>query len=153
MPERRQVLLFLAAASGTALAAGNIQQTDSPSEKVLGIGGVFFRATDPKALALWYRDHLGISLTPADYATQPWQQEAGPTIFAPFPRNTDYFGASTQMFMINFRVRDLEKMTAQLRAQGIAVTIDPQTYPNGSRFARLHDPDGNPIELWQPKGL
>ena len=118
-------------------------------EKVLGIGGLFFRATDPTALGRWYLEHLGIALTPGDYASLPWQTEAGTTVFAPFPRDTTYFGADTQSWMVNFRVRDLRKMAAQLESQGIPVKIDPETYPNG-RFARLHDPEGNPIELWQP---
>ena len=119
-------------------------------EKVLGIGGLFFRATDAKALARWYRDHLGIALTPSDKDALPWHTEAGTTVFAPFPRDSDYFGATTQVWMVNFRVRDLDKMVAQLESKGVAVKVDPEAYPYG-RFARLHDPEGNPIELWQPK--
>ena len=87
---------------------------------------------------------------PGDYDTPPWQQEAGLTVFAPFPANTEYFGQPEQVWMVNFRVRDLAAMAAQLRAAGIEVTIDPQDFPNG-RFARLHDPESNPIELWQPR--
>ena len=75
---------------------------------------------------------------------------AGFTVFAPFPNDTKYFGRPEQQFMINFRVRSLDAMVAQLRKAGITVTVDPQAYPNG-RFARLHDPEGNPIELWEPK--
>ena len=118
-------------------------------EKVTGIGGFFFRAKDPKALGLWYQQHLGVSLVPTSYEESPWQQEAGPTAFAAFPETTKYFGDPNKSWMLNFRVRDLDKMAAQLQAAGIAVKIDPQSYPNG-RFARVHDPDGNPIELWQP---
>jgi glyoxylase I family protein len=119
-------------------------------EKVTGIGGLFFRAHDPKALAGWYQQHLGVSLIPSSYEESPWQQEAGPTAFAPFPETSDYFGDAQKAWMVNFRVRDLDKMAAQLQAAGIAVKVDPQSYPNG-RFARIHDPEGNPIELWQPK--
>jgi catechol 2,3-dioxygenase-like lactoylglutathione lyase family enzyme len=119
-------------------------------EKVTGIGGFFFRAKDPKALALWYEQHLGILPIPTTYEKHGWQQEAGPTGFAPFPETTKYFGDPSKSWMLNFRVRDLDKMAAQLQAAGIAVKIDPQSYPYG-RFARLHDPEGNPIELWQPK--
>jgi len=122
-------------------------------EKVLGIGGFFFRAHDPEALAAWYEKHLGVTPVPSDYNKQPWHQEAGPTAFAPFPAGTDYWGDKTsphpQQWMINFRVGNLDAMIAQLRALGITVTPDPQTYPHG-RFARLYDPEGNPIELWQP---
>jgi predicted enzyme related to lactoylglutathione lyase len=118
-------------------------------ERVLGIGGFFFRAHDPKALGLWYQQHLGISLMPTSTQDSVWQQEAGPTIFAPFGEKSSYFGDPQKVWMVNFRVRDLNKMAAQLEAAGIPVKIDPQSYPNG-RFARLHDPEGNPIELWQP---
>jgi glyoxylase I family protein len=118
-------------------------------EKVTGIGGLFFRAHDPKALGLWYQQHLGISLTPSSEGGSVWEQEAGPTVFAPFPETSKYFGDAQKVWMVNFRVRDLDKMAAQLAAAGIAVKIHPESDPNG-RFARLHDPEGNPIELWQP---
>ena len=118
-------------------------------QHVTGIGGLFFRAQNPAALGQWYQEHLGIDLVPSDYGQKSWSQEAGPTVFAPFPHDTDYFSADKQ-WMINLRVRDLEAMVRQLRAAKIEVTLDPQTYPNG-RFARLHDPEGNPIELWEPK--
>jgi len=132
------------AAAGEGIAAG------TALEKVTGIGGLFFRAHDPKALGLWYQQHLGISLMPTGLDDSVWQQEAGPTVFAPFKETTTYFGDASKSWMVNFRVRDLDKMAAQLEAAGIAVKIDPQSYPNG-RFARLQDPEGNPIELWQPK--
>jgi predicted enzyme related to lactoylglutathione lyase len=118
-------------------------------ETVTGIGGLFFRARDPAALSLWYQEHLGVAPTPTDYGQQPWQQEAGPTAFAPFPESTTYFGNAEQVWMINFRVKDLDRMVAQLQAADISVKVDPERYPNG-RFARLHDPEGNPIELWEP---
>ena len=120
-------------------------------EVVLGIGGVFFRARDPDALAAWYREHLGITTVAANYEDPVWQQQAGPTAFAPFEESTSYFGNPRRQWMVNFRVRSLAAMVAQLQAAGIAVQIDPQTYPNG-RFARLEDPEGNPIELWEPQG-
>jgi predicted enzyme related to lactoylglutathione lyase len=117
---------------------------------VTGIGGVFFRAKDPAGLAQWYQTNLGIDLVPTDYGQKPWSQEAGPTVFAPFPQDTDYFGTAAKQWMVNFRVNNLDAMVSQLRAAKIEVTVDPQDYPNG-RFARLHDPEGNPIELWEPK--
>src|SRR5690349_1538190 len=121
-------------------------------EKVSGIGGLFFRARDPAGLGLWYQEHLGIALVPTSYEELPWTQEAGPTVFAPFPEQTDYFGDAKQTWMINFRVRNLQAMTAQLREAGIHVKIDPEKYPNGT-FARLNDPEGNPIQLWEPCGV
>jgi glyoxylase I family protein len=119
-------------------------------EKVTGIGGFFFRARDPKALAQWYLQHLGVDPVPENYDQSPWQQQAGPTAYAPFPEDTGYFGDPRKQWMINFRVANLDALVVQLRA-GISVEIDPELYPNG-RFARIHDPEGNAIELWQPAG-
>jgi predicted enzyme related to lactoylglutathione lyase len=119
-------------------------------QTVTGIGGLFFRARDPAALAQWYKEHLGIELVPTDYSQEPWAQQAGPTAFAPFPADTEYFGNPAKQWMINFRVSDLDAMVEQLRAAKIDVSLDPEKYPIG-RFARLVDPEGNPIELWQPE--
>jgi predicted enzyme related to lactoylglutathione lyase len=119
-------------------------------ERVTGIGGLFFRASDPKALAEWYERHLGVTKTPTTYEAEPWRQDAGETVFEPFAADTTYFGRSTQQWMINFRVRNLDAMVAQLTGAGIAVELDPEVYPNG-RFARLQDPEANPIQLWEPE--
>jgi predicted enzyme related to lactoylglutathione lyase len=119
-------------------------------QHVTGIGGLFFRAKDPAALSQWYKEYLGIDLVPSDYSQKPWAQEAGPTVFAPFPYDTDYFGDPDKQWMINFRVRDLDAMVEQLRAAKIEIDVDAEIYPNG-RFARLQDPEGNPIQLWEPK--
>ncbi|HEV2429159.1 MAG TPA: VOC family protein [Thermoplasmata archaeon] len=121
-------------------------------ESALGVGGFFFRAQDPESLARWYHEKLGINPVPTDYAGTPWRQEAGPTILSPFPKDTTYFGDPGAAWMINFRVRDLDAMVSQLRAAGVTVDPDPAPYPNG-RFARLKDPEGNPIELWEPAQL
>src|ERR1051325_10681098 len=106
-------------------------------QQVTGIGGIFFRAKDPTAMAEWYQKHLGIALAPMDYNQKPWSQEAGPTVFAPFPQDTDYFGDAGKQWMINFRVSNLGAMVEQLRSAQIDVAVDPEKYPNG-RFARLH---------------
>lgn len=119
-------------------------------QKVLGIGGIFFRADDLDALRTWYHQHLGINIVPTDYDMPCWQQEAGSTVFAPFAHDTDYFGNQAQQWMINFRVADLSAMVAQLQEAGITVEADVTEHPNGW-FARLQDPEGNPIELWQEK--
>jgi glyoxylase I family protein len=115
-------------------------------QNVTGIGGIFFRAQNPEVLGQWYKEHLGID----DYSVRPWSQKAGPTVFAPFPQDTAYFGSPEKTWMINFRVLDLDAMVEQLRSENITVTVDPENYPHG-RFARLQDPEGNPIELWEPK--
>lgn len=119
-------------------------------QKVTGIGGVFFRAKNPTELSAWYEKHLGVSPVPKSYDHPPWVQESGPTVFAPFEEKTDYFGSTSQSWMINFRVDDLPAIVSQLKDAGIEVVVDSEKYPNG-QFARLHDPEGNPIELWQPK--
>jgi glyoxylase I family protein len=153
--QRREVLGILTAAAGSVLLPAAFAAPDPPSgttlpkERVTGIGGVFFRARDPKSLAQWYQDHLGIFVTPQKTDDPVWQQQAGATSFTPFSEKTSYFGDTTKQWMINFRVANLDKMAAQLQAAGIAVKVDPATYPYG-RFARLHDPEDNPIELWQP---
>jgi glyoxylase I family protein len=132
-----------------AKAAAKHESGETEMEKVAGIGGLFFRAHDPKALGQWYQQHLGIALTPSSEGGSVWQQEAGPTSFTPFPETTKYFGDPQKAWMINFRVHDMDKMVSQLRAAGIEVK-DPESYANIGRFTRLHDPEGNPIELWQP---
>ncbi len=118
-------------------------------EKVTGIGGLFFRARDPEMLTKWYEQHLGISPAPTSEGDTVWEQQAGQTVFSPFPDSSDYFGDASKVWMINFRVRDMEKLVEQLRAAGISVDFDGQVHSIGA-FARLHDPEGNPIELWQP---
>ena len=158
--QRRQLFRILPFAFGSSFLLKRdtlsiaAQVTTPPSgatetEKVTGIGGLFFRAHDPAALGLWYQEHLGVVLTPTSHNQPVWRQEAGTTAFTPFAETSGYFGDTNKDWMVNFRVRDLEKMAAQLRAAGIAIKVDPQSYPVG-RFARLHDPEGNPIELWQP---
>jgi len=117
-------------------------------EKVTGVGGVFFRAKDPAALANWYETHLGINPAPTDMTTPPWVSSGGVTVFSPFAADTDYF-AEDRAFMVNFRVDDLNAMLAQLRVAGINISHE-QVMDGVGRFARIHDPEGNPVELWEP---
>jgi len=111
--------------------------------KVTGIGGVFFRASDPAALSAWYETHLGV----AGF----WEQDGGLTVFAPFKADTDYFAIDKQ-WMINLRVDDLDGLMASLGDAGIGIETRPDEWDSAEagKFARIHDPDGNPIELWQP---
>jgi predicted enzyme related to lactoylglutathione lyase len=113
-------------------------------ERVLGIGGYFLRAADPAALSAWYRDCLGLD------ADEVWRQDAGPTVFATFASDTDYFGSPDQRSMVNFRVRDLDAMLAQLRTAGADVAEETQDMEGIGRFGWVTDPEGNRIELWQP---
>lgn len=113
---------------------------------VTGIGGLFFRSSDPEARTAWYREHLGIDAG----QDMVWQQQAGATVFAPFPSNSDYF-ASDQGFMLNLRVMELDALVSKLEAAGIAVERRPDwTNTDYGSFARIHDPEGLPIELWEP---
>ena len=117
-------------------------------QRALGFGGFFFRAADPEGLAMWYRDVLGIDLVPTAVDQQPWMAQGGATVFAPFAADTDYFAAD-KAFMLNFRVADLDAMIAQVEAAGVVVKRTEVMAGVGS-FAHLHDPEGTPIELWEP---
>jgi predicted enzyme related to lactoylglutathione lyase len=113
---------------------------------VTGIGGLFFRATDPQGLAAWYAEHLGVG----GGEMGVWDQQSGPTVFSPFDAGTDYFPAETQ-WMLNLRVEGLDALKAELEAKGIEVITNPEwDAPGVGRFARLVDPEGNQIELWEP---
>ena len=122
---------------------------------VSGVGGIFFRAQDSDALTAWYREHLGVGAGCAVQGTGPpdewsWRVQGGPLVFAPFESETDYWAADKQ-FMLNLRVIDLDGLLEQLTASGIAVIVMPEwDSPEVGRFARIHDPEGNAIELWEP---
>lgn len=117
-------------------------------EKVKGIGGFFFRAKDPAALAKWYETYLGINPSPTTMDAAPWMTEEGVTVFAPFAADTDYFRKEST-FMVNFRVGDMDAMLKQLEGAGVVAKND--TVEEGlGRFVHIQDPEGNPIELWEP---
>lgn len=118
-------------------------------EKVLGFGGFFFKSKNPQALRDWYFEHLGILKVPGSYDEPCWSQSGGSTVFEAFDENSDFFGPPQNRFMLNFKVADLPRMVSQLQTAGIEVEVDPTEYPNGF-FAQLFDPEGNPIQLWQP---
>ncbi|WP_417233795.1 VOC family protein [Arthrobacter sp.] len=118
-------------------------------ERVTGIGGFFFRAEDPEALADWYASMLGADRVPLSMEDQPWTQEGGATAFAPMGRETTMLGDASRSWSINFRVRDLTAMVAQLRSADVEVEVDPEAYAMG-RFASLADPEGNVVQLWEP---
>lgn len=117
------------------------------AESVEGIGGVFFRTDDPDALRAWYAEHLGIEME--DYGTTFTAKEGDRTVWAPFPADSGYFGRVEQQLMVNFRVRDLDAMLAQLRERGVEVDPRVEEHEYG-RFGWATDPDGNRFELWQP---
>ena len=123
---------------------------------VIGMGGYFFRAKDRAALKAWYKEHLGVGGgCGVDASGQSnewvWFHEGGPMVFEPFKQDSDYFSAEKQA-MINLRVRDLAGLLERLRAAGIEVLTKAEwDAPEIGSFARIHDPEGNPIELWEPK--
>lgn len=121
--------------------------------RVTGIGGVFFKAQDPKALYAWYEKHLGIKLEPhGGGASFRWSDDGDPdgvTIWAIFPRDTAYFGAGPQTLMLNFRVENLDALLAELRKENVWVDPKREDYDYG-RFAWIKDAEGNRVELWEP---
>jgi predicted enzyme related to lactoylglutathione lyase len=127
-----------------------------PAERVTGIGGIFIKARDPKGLAAWYSDNLGVPR--ADGAIPPlfqWRdhddpKRVGTTVWGLFRADTKYFAPSTAPFMINYRVNDLEGVLARLRKAG--VTVEPKVVEDfNGKFGWAMDPEGNKIELWEPK--
>ena len=122
-------------------------------ESVQGIGGIFFKANDPVALAAWYREHLGIEIqVDQTYATLQSTAAGEATVWSVFPEDTSYFGQNTANFMVNYRVRDLDAMLDQLRCAGVEVDERTEDYDYG-RFGWAVDPEGNRFELWEPKAM
>ena len=124
--------------------------------KVTGIGGVFLksRQEDSAVLAGWYQKHLGMSLESWGGAILKWPDDAaadgGLTVWTVASRDSQWFSPSDSAFMINYRVDDLDALLAQLRSDGVDVVGGPEAHENG-KFAWIMDPDGNKIELWEPK--
>lgn len=116
------------------------------NKHINGIGGFFFRSENPEKLKKWYIQTLGV-----DIQEMVWHQQAGPTVFEPFEQNTDYF-ARDKKWMINFRVTNLKKFIEELKSKGVEVEERDEwnSMPEVGIFARVHDPEGNPIELWEP---
>jgi predicted enzyme related to lactoylglutathione lyase len=132
-----------------------IDLEENDMAKVTGIGGVFFKCTgDPTALAAWYEKHLGMTLEPWGGAILKWPDDRaadkGLTVWTVAERDTEWFAPSTAPFMINYRVDDLGALLANLTAAGVAILKGPESHENG-KFAWIVDPDGNKVELWEPK--
>jgi predicted enzyme related to lactoylglutathione lyase len=124
-------------------------------EKVTGIGGIFWKGRDPKALQAWYVEQLGVpnhnGFMMFEWPDQQHPEATGQTLLSTFPEDTKYFEPSRAPFMINLRVRNLDAMLAQLRAAGATVDekVDEGEF---GRFGWVMDPEGNRIELWEPPG-
>jgi catechol 2,3-dioxygenase-like lactoylglutathione lyase family enzyme len=123
-----------------------------PAGRITGIGGVFFKAKDPKALAAWYRDVLGLPVQPWGGAALRFDAPGHPpaAAWSAFPESTTYFGPSTADFMIDYAVDDLDAVLARLHAKGVEVLKRDDSDEHG-RFAWVLDPEGHKVELWEPK--
>ena len=124
-----------------------------PSKRVIGLGGIFFKARDPKKMYEWYAKHLGIEGKPGQGAMFHWRRADDPkqeslTVWSIFPDNTKYFDPSTSPLMINYQVENMDALLDALRAEG--VTIDKHEAHEYGKFAWVIDPEGNRIELWEP---
>jgi predicted enzyme related to lactoylglutathione lyase len=136
-----------------------MQQEGKHMQRVTGIGGIFFKAGDPESLYQWYEKHLGIKREPdGSGAVFHWQEVGsageksrndGMTVWAVFPKDTKYFEPGRADFMINYRVEDLDSLLQTLQEAG--VRIDGRQDEDYGRFAWIVDPEGNRIELWEPR--
>lgn len=124
--------------------------------KVTGIGGIFFKVKDADASRKWYQEKLGIPIQDYGGSAFAWRHRdqpdhVGSTVWSPFPNDTKYFGPSQATFMVNYRVDRLDELLAQLREAGVRVDEKVEDFPYG-KFGWVYDPDGNKIELWEPRG-
>lgn len=155
---KKYVVAFLALGAafcmGFGLRSATLSSTNKPvMKKVTGIGGVFFKAKDPKKAMEWYEKHLGLPVNPYG-AMFEWYENAektrkGMTQWTPFPENTKYFGNSQQPYMINYRVENLEALIEELKKEGITIVDKMETYDYG-KFVHILDSEGNQVELWEP---
>jgi catechol 2,3-dioxygenase-like lactoylglutathione lyase family enzyme len=160
---RMPCAIVLSFALGMVLQSARGSSVTKDATRVTGVGGFFFKAQNPAKLADWYRAHLGIALDaagPGEHAPQyhsfQWREKdhpetIGATAFSIFPASTRYFGPSSASFMMNFRVANLERLMAQLKQEGVTVDDKIDDESNG-RFGWAMDPEGNRVELWEPKG-
>ena len=123
--------------------------------RITGIGGVFFKSRgDGAGLAAWYKKHLGLTLEDFGGAILRWSgdtaDDGGLTVWAVANSDSRWFAPSESSFMINYRVDDIDELLTQLRAEGVEVIQGPESAENGT-FAWIMDPDGNKLELWEPK--
>jgi catechol 2,3-dioxygenase-like lactoylglutathione lyase family enzyme len=124
-----------------------------PLKRVTGVGGIFFKCKDPKKLKSWYRDHLGLEITPYG-AKFEWREAAdstsrGYTQWSAFAATTKYFEPSTADFMINYRVADMDGLVKALKTEGVTIVDTVETYSYG-KFLHIMDEEGHKVELWEP---
>lgn len=151
-------MALIAFVSAFCLGFGVKSLTISPNKtnqmkRVTGIGGVFFKAKDPKKATEWYEKHLGLPVNPYG-AMFEWFENAektrkGMTQWTPFAENTKYFGNGQQQYMINYRVENLEALIEELKKEGVTIVDKMETYDYG-KFVHILDSEGNQVELWEP---
>lgn len=132
-----------------------ITKQDTPIKKVTGVGGIFFKCKDPKKMTAWYEKNLGLSANSWGGATFRWYEDKdstkkGQTLWQPFPDSTTYFAPSTNNFMIDYRVDNLDALIAEFKKNGVTIVDTIQTVDFG-KFLHILDPEGNKVELWEPK--
>ena len=144
--------LFASIAVGGLLVAQASPLRAEPAGHITGIGGIFFKSKDPKALQTWYRDVLGLKIEAWGGSMLSLDAPGHPpaVIWSAFPETSDYMAPSTREFMVNFAVDDLDAYAAMLKRKGVKILKRDDSDPNGN-FAWIMDPDGTKIELWQPK--
>jgi predicted enzyme related to lactoylglutathione lyase len=144
--------ILLLCLGGLAISNSNEAAADEPVGRVVGVGGVFFKAKDPKALAAWYHEVLGMPMEAWGGAALRYDAPNHPPVltWSAFSASTTYFAPSTSAFMINYAVDNMDALLARLHAKNVAILKQDDKDPNG-RFAWILDPEGNKIELWEPK--
>ena len=158
MIKKTLIILALVTSFGFGFAFNSILAKTTKKQikmkRVTGIGGIFFKCKDPKAINEWYKTHLGFDITPYGVKFE-WRQEAdstkkGCTLWTPFPDKTKYFEPSTKDFMINYRVENIEALVEELKKEGVTVLDKVETYDEYGKFVHIVDLEGNKIELWEP---
>jgi len=148
-----RIKILACAASAWAVLAAALSLHAEPAGHITGIGGIFIKSKDPKALKAWYRDVLGLKLEPWGGAALSYTAPGHPpvVVWNPFSQTDDYMAPSTREFMVDFAVDDLDAFVAMLTKKGVTILKRDDSDPTG-KFAWIMDPDGTKIELWQPKG-
>ncbi len=147
----RRLIFWTTLAASAAIAGMTASAQPQTPGRITGVGGIFVSSPDPKALAAWYRDVLGISVESWGGAMLRYDAPGHPpmVVWNAFKAPSDYFEPSKREFMINFAVDDLDALVARLKSKGVAI-LKEQSDDTG-KFAWILDPDGTKIELWQPK--
>ena len=164
MLNRTVLILMVLTMLGCGVQEKEISQTKNQTQKeiamndttpkVTGIGGIFFRSKDPKKTREWYAEHLGLAITEYgstfEFRNANRPEETNYLQWNPFPEKTDYFDPSDRQFMINYRVQNIEGMVKKLKEAGVTIVDEIAEYEYG-KFVHVMDPEGNKLELWEPK--